>query len=275
LKATIYSNRSVGGGSICDSRLLETSKGKYFLKMNHSSQTFEMFESEVSGLQLLSSAGLIKIPEVIYYSQADNVSFLLLEYIERGTPSAAFWIDFGVQLAALHQITNKYFGLDSDNFIGSLAQSNQPTDKWVDFFINERLQKQIELAIEQNAIDKITISKFELLFKKLPDIFPEEQPALIHGDLWNGNFLVNSNGKPVIFDPSVCFAHREMDLAMSHLFGGFDQLFYEAYHEFFPIEKGFDQRLEIYQLYYLMVHVNLFGGGYLKSVKNILSRFVD
>ncbi len=243
--------------------------------MNNSSQAFTMFESEEFGLKLLSSTNSIRIPEVIYRSQANDISFLLLEYIERGTPSSAFWKEFGVSLASLHFVSNDKFGLESNNFIGILPQQNTPTDNWVDFFINERLQPQIDLAIKSTAIGNITISKFEKLFKKLPDIIPIEQPALIHGDLWNGNFLVDSNNQPVIFDPSLSFAHREMDLAMSQLFGGFDRLFYEAYDDAFPIQKGFDQRVEIYQLYYLMVHLNLFGGGYLNSVENILSRYVD
>ncbi len=243
--------------------------------MNNSAQASAMFESEVKGLQLLADTKTIRIPEIVYYSNVDDISFLLLEYIERGTPSSSFWKDFGNALALLHQVSNDYFGLDFDNFIGSLPQQNNPKDNWVDFFIEERLQPQIDLAIEGAAIDRITLSKFKKLYKKLPDILPEEQPALIHGDLWNGNFLTGLNKKAILFDPSVCFAHREMDLAMSQLFGGFDQLFYYSYQEAFPLQKGFDDRIEIYQLYYLMVHVNLFGEGYLNSVKNIISRYVD
>ena len=243
--------------------------------MNNVSFAPSLFEREVSGLQLLSSANSIKIPEVIYQSQVEGTSFLLLEYIERGIPSINFWKAFGTELASLHKVTSLYFGLGSNNFIGSLPQRNKPSDNWIDFFINERLQPQIDLALEQPVIDSNTISKFEKLYTKLPAIFPEEQPALIHGDLWNGNFLVGVNGRPVLFDPSVCYAHREMDLAMSQLFGGFDNLFYESYNDVFPLQKGFNQRVEIYQLYYLMVHANLFGGGYLNAVKGILARFVD
>ena len=265
----------MGGGSICDARLLETSRGKFFLKMNNSTNADALFESEVHGLQLLANANSIKIPEVIYFSEAGGISFLLLEYIEKGIPSASFWKDFGTQLADLHKCSNVFFGLEKNNFIGSLPQHNTPTNNWTDFFINERIQPQIDLAKRQNAMDSITISKFDILFKKLSQILPEEVPALIHGDLWSGNFLADNQNEPVIFDPSVAYAHREMDLAMSMLFGGFDELFYDAYHEAFPLEQGFGKRVEIYQLYYLMVHVNLFGGGYLNSVKGILSRFTN
>lgn len=232
-----------------------------------------MFQSEAAGLKLLSDSKAIKIPEVIFYDQAENVAFLLLEFIERGHPTANFWKEFGFQLADLHRVSNSCFGLNINNYIGSLPQQNNPADTWVDFFINDRLRPQINLAIKNSAIDSDTLSKFEKLHLKLPEIFPEEPPSLIHGDLWNGNFLADTKGQPVLIDPSVCFAQREMDLAMSQLFGGFDQLFYEAYFAAFPIQKHFDQRVEIYQLYYLMVHVNLFGGGYLNAVNSILKRF--
>lgn len=274
LNASIVSSRTVGGGSICDSRLLRTDKGNFFLKMSQSHQASDMFEVEAKGLKLLAATKSLKIPEVIFYSSEANVSFLLMEYIEQGVPTAPFWKEFGNRLAALHRESNDYFGLDSDNFIGSLPQRNTPKDNWVDFFILERIQPQIDLAVNRSAIDKVTISKFEKLYKILPEIFPEEKPALIHGDLWNGNFLVTLQGMPAVFDPSVSFAHREMDLAMSLLFGGFDQKFYDAYHDAFPLQNGFEDRVGIYQLYYLMVHVNLFGGSYLNTVNSILSRCV-
>ncbi len=274
LGASIVSSRTVGGGSICDSRLLRTDKGNYFLKMSNSPQASAMFEAEAKGLEMLAATKSLKIPEVIFYSSEDNVSFLLMEYIEQGVPTATFWKEFGYGLAELHRESNPFFGLDSDSFIGSLPQRNTPKDNWVDFFILERIQPQIDLAVNRSAIDKDAISKFEKLYIILPEIFPEEKPALIHGDLWNGNFIVTSQGMPAIFDPSVSFAYREMDLAMSMLFGGFDQKFYNAYNEAFPLQNGFENRVEIYQLYYLMVHVNLFGGSYLNAVKSILTKYV-
>ena len=245
------------------------------MKINSSKNASALFESERKGLTLLSQTKTIRIPEIVHYSEVNNSAFLLLEYIEQGISTPLFWKELGYQLASLHRNTNDFFGLDSNNFIGTLPQQNNLSDNWIDFFINERIQPQIDLAIIQRKIDSQTIFKFYTLFKILPNIFPEEQPALIHGDLWNGNFLCDQNSKPVLFDPSVSYGHREMDLAMSQLFGGFDKLFYQSYDEAFQIHEGFDQRVEIYQLYYLMVHVNLFGGGYLNTVKNILSRFLD
>ena len=225
-------------------------------------------------MQLLSAPNAIRVPKIIHSSKIDNQAFLLLEYIESGRATSDFWVNFGQQLAELHKNSNDYFGLDSSNFIGSLPQQNNQKNNWVDFFIEERIQPQIDLAVKHSAIDTSTISKFENLFKKLGHIFPTENPSLIHGDLWSGNYLADSENNPVIFDPSVCYGHREMDLAMSQLFGGFDRLFYTSYNESFPLENDFDDRVEIYQLYYLMVHVNIFGGGYLNSVNNILNRYV-
>lgn len=132
---------------------------------------------------------------------------------------------------------------------------------------------QIKLAVHANLLNKADFDQFAKLFKKLPAICPTEKPALIHGDLWSGNFMVGPKREVVLIDPSTSFAHREMDLAMTQLFGGFDEAFYNTYQEVFPLENGFDQRVEIYQLYYLLVHLNLFGGGYGNSVRNILKRF--
>ena len=180
---------------------------------------------------------------------------------------------FGKQLAQLHQNTNTSFGLEESNYIGSLLQQNNLHNNWIDFFINERLKPQIKLARDNGKIDLSTITKFERLYTKLDEIFPEEPPALLHGDLWSGNFMVDEKGGPVIIDPAVYFGHREMDIAMTKLFGGFNQQLYQSYNEHFPLEKGWEQRVDICNLYPLMVHVNLFGGGYLEQVKSILNKF--
>ena len=174
----------------------------------------------------------------------------------------------------MHQKTNDFFGLDHSNFIGHLPQQNNFHTSWSDFFIQERLQPQINLAQKRNLLPLSTVQDFKFLFQKIPEICPRELPGLIHGDLWNGNFMIGKNGEAVLIDPSVSFAHREMDLAMARLFGGFDQKFYKTYHSEFPLESGFEERMEIYQLYYLMVHVNLFGSSYLPSVNRILNKFV-
>ena len=269
----ILSVKSVTGGSINDAYCLVTNNGKYFIKTNQANRYPNMFEREAKGLALLKNANTIRIPKVILFDEFEATSFLILEYIESTNPQPDFWQNFGKKLAELHQNTNTNFGLDYNNYIGSLHQQNNLHPTWVDFFINERLQPQIKLARDNNEIDSTTILKFENLYKKLDEVFPKEKPALLHGDLWSGNFMSDEKGESVIMDPTVYYGHREMDIAMAKLFGGFDAEFYSSYNEHYPLENGWEQRINVCNLYPLMVHVNLFGGGYLGQVKSILSKF--
>ncbi len=232
-----------------------------------------MFETEAMGLALLDEPGHIRIPKVIGLGQEERTSYLLMEYLETGHRKKGFWEAMGQQLAALHRETNEQFGLDHANFIGSLPQSNNRYDSWPEFYQNERLMPQMRMALDAGQLTTSDLRQLENLCKRLPEICPEEPPALTHGDLWSGNFLVGPDSEPVLIDPSVSYAHREMDLGMSRLFGGFGREFYAAYREAYPLAFGFEQRLGIYQLYYLLVHVNLFGGGYVGSVRGILQRF--
>jgi fructosamine-3-kinase len=274
LDAEIRSVRHIGGGDINQARLLETSKGKFFLKINSGVQAGHMFETEAKGLQLLAEAAAIRTPAVIGFEQVPDGAFLLLEFIETGYRKESFWEDFGAALAALHRHTAGQFGLDHDNFIGSLPQSNRRHEQWPDFYIQERLQPQLDLAEQSGRLQIPDFQNFEKLFQKIPALCPKEPPALVHGDLWSGNFMVDAESRPVLVDPSVAYSHREMDLAMSRLFGGFDRSFYRSYEATFPIAPGFEERLPLYQLYYLLVHVNLFGGGYIGSVRSVLRQFV-
>lgn len=264
---------TVSGGSINYAYCLTTNNSKYFIKTNKAKRYPAMFVKEASGLNLLINTKAIKIPKVILFGEFEDDSFLILEHIKSENLSSDFWESFGKQLAHLHQNTNTSFGLKEDNYIGSLNQPNNSHNTWTDFFINERLETQIKLARDNNRIDAATISRFENLFYKLDEIFPLEKPSLLHGDLWSGNFMVGDKGEPVIMDPAVYYGHREIDIAMTKLFGGFDTEFYKSYIEQSPLEKGWEKRIEIYNLYPLMVHVNLFGGGYLEQVKSILSKF--
>ncbi len=273
LKADIQTVEQLGGGDISQARLLHTSKGKFFIKINTAPEAGEMFETEAKGLQLLANSNTIRTPHILAYRQSSGQSFLLLEYIETGYRKEGFWQEFGTSLAALHKNTAPQFGLDHCNFIGSLPQSNSFHDNWAEFYTNERLQPQMELAISSNKMSNSDAHLIEKLYMKLPSICPNELPSLTHGDLWSGNFMMSIDGHPVLIDPAVSYAHREMDLAMSRLFGGFNRAFYNSYEEASPLEPGFEKRLPIYQLYYLLVHVNLFGGGYVRSVQQILKEF--
>ena len=269
----ILRSSSIGGGCINHAMKIETRQADFFLKWNNAQQFPSMFKTEANGLVLLKEANEIGVPKVIGFDDTGSYSFIILEFISSGRRIKTFWEDFGSSLARLHQNSSEFFGLNYDNYIGSLPQSNSQKKSWIEFFIEERLEKQIAIAKNSGAISHSVIAQFNHLYKRLQEIIPEEKPSLLHGDLWNGNFMVGSDGKAWMVDPAVYYGHREMDLAMSRLFGGFSGEFYKSYNETFPLQKGFDLRVDIHNLYPLLVHVNLFGGSYLSEVKNILSRF--
>ena len=269
----VNSIKSVSGGDINNAYQLTTNQCNFFIKTNVASRFPKMFENEATGLKLLRKTNVFKILNIIAVGEVENVSYLILEWVESIHPEPNFWQNFGQQLALLHKNTNDSFGLNEDNYIGSLPQSNQQYNTWVDFFIHERLQAQIKMAVDAGKMDNQTLTQFENLYKELPNIFPEEPPALLHGDLWNGNYMVGNKGEPVIIDPAVYFGHREMDIAMTKLFGGFSSEMYHSYNEGYPLQQGWENRVDICNLYPLLVHVNLFCGGYLQQVKSIVSKF--
>lgn len=275
LKERTFINKisNVGGGDINVAYRIHSNKGDYFVKLNSSTRYPQMFIKEKNGLDLLRSANEIRIPRTIATDETGSEAFLILEFLKSATMIRNFWTIFGTQLARLHKHSEDYFGLGEDNYIGSLHQSNRKHSNWANFFIEERLEQQIKLARDGGRINRETIHGFERLYKRLDEIFPEEPSSLVHGDLWSGNFMIDNKGYPCLIDPAVYFGHREMDLGMSKLFGGFASEFYDAYNKEYPVEKGWESRLEICNLYPLMVHVNLFGGGYTGSVMQILRRF--
>ena len=263
----------VSGGSINDAFKLETTSGNYFLKANNAKRYPKMFETEALGLNLLSRSEFI-VPKVIGTAVSGDHQFMLMSWVEKGNPKEGFWNEFGRSLARLHTITDLYFGLNHDNYIGSLTQSNYRHDTWADFYRQERLVPQMKLAESQGRLTSFMKRGFDALFSELENIFPKEKPSLLHGDLWRGNMMITSTGSPSIFDPAVYYGHREMDLAMMALFGGFGNRWVDAYCEVYPLEQGWENRIPIGQLYPLMVHVNLFGGGYGSDVESILRKFV-
>ncbi len=269
LKAT-----RVGGGDINSTFYLTSERGLNFLKYNTSHDFARMFEREADGLALLKESGAIRIPKVLEYGEENGISFLLLEWIKsRPETSPTFWQNFGQQLADLHQSTRPNFGLSHANFIGNLAQYNNDQENGVDFLIYERFEPQLFLAEEKNRISKSDRLAFEKLYTRLNNIIPDEFPALIHGDLWSGNWMVDEQDQPVLVDPAISYGLREMDLAMMTLFGQVPPLFFEAYHTHFPLARDWKNRLDIYQLYYLLVHLNLFGGSYVIQVRQILKKY--
>lgn len=268
--------RPVSGGDINEAALLRSHNGQqFFIKYNRHPRAAEMLRTEAMGLQILGAPGILTVPEVLEQGVTPDGhwAWLLMELAPAGRRTRAFWERFGKALAGLHRQTAPRFGLDHDNFIGSLPQSNQHADTWTEFYTQHRLLPQMRIAMQSGRMNAADAANIESLCRRLSDICPQEPPALIHGDLWGSNFICNTASQPVLIDPAVAFAHREMDLAMSRLFGGFDDFFYDSYREAWPIEPGYDAREEVYQLYYLLVHVNLFGGGYVDSVRRILKIF--
>ncbi len=257
------------GGDINEVYLLETQEDKFVIKLNHANKFPGMFEAEKLGLEKLKEPGIIDVPNPIKTGTIDSQAYLILEHKSSAAKASDFWELFGEQLAKLHQQTSESFGLASDNYIGSLPQFNDNRDSAAKFYIEMRLEPQIKMAEEKGY--KLNVS--EKFYSNCRELIPDEPPALIHGDLWNGNYLVNDKGHPCLIDPAVAYAPREMDLGMMKLFGGFNESLFQVYHETYPLEKGWENRIALWQLYYLLVHLNIFGAGYKSQVTSIIKKY--
>ncbi len=269
----VIETQFLSGGDINTAAQVFSSEGVFFVKWNHALDYPTLFETEARGLDLLRQADALTIPEVVGYGQHNGQSYLILEYIGPGSPGSAYWETLGQSLAELHSHTQPKFGLHFNNFIGSLPQTNTPTSSGPTFFFEHRLLPQAGIALYKGLLPKPTYDALLRLGTRLPDLLPNERPALLHGDLWSGNVLVTDNGQPALIDPAVYYGYREAELAFTRLFGGFDQRFYDAYDEVFPLIDGFEERVSIYNLYPLLVHVNLFGSGYVSGVERVLNHF--
>ena len=233
-----------------------------------------MFEQEAKGLQWLQGNHGLTIPKVIHCASSQEPPYLILEWLDAGPRHPKFDECLGTGLATLHLDAPTSFGWEQSNFIGSLPQSNQPEATWTEFYRTQRLMPQMERAIASNGLSPNCIQALERLLLRLEDLLPNhEPPARLHGDLWSGNVHRDSQGKPALIDPAVYGGHREMDLGMMKLFGGFNQRTFDAYHATYGLEPGWEQRVELNQLYPLLVHVNLFGGHYGQSVARIAKRY--
>jgi len=276
LGQSVRSVQRVSGGDINDAfELGLADRGSIFLKTNaHAPPT--MFAAEANGLEFLREARALRIPEVRAVSPDDEEPpFLLLEFIRSAKPRPDFDDRLGRGLAALHRFGAAGFGFARPNFIGRLTQENHPHPSWAEFYRDERLEPQLRAAEATGRASLALRRKFEQLFKKLPELVGEsEPPARLHGDLWGGNLHVDEHGAPCLIDPAVYGGHREMDLAMMRLFGGFSERVFQAYAEAFPLSPGHAQRVLLCQLYPLLVHVNLFGDSYVRSVEQALAAYV-
>ncbi|MGB6151281.1 MAG: fructosamine kinase family protein [Pricia sp.] len=274
LCVNIDSVRSISGGDISRAYLLETESERFFCKTNPSERAFEMFEAEKKGLETMGKTQTIAVPEVLLCEPLEKGGLLLMEYIEPKKASAKDMARFGHDLANLHQqAMGKDFGGDADNFIGSLPQSNSKHTDWCNFYIEERLSPQLKLARDGDRLQNHEIPSEQKLLTTCKNLFPKVIPSLLHGDLWSGNFLISKDGTPYLIDSAIYFGHHEVDIAMTRLFGGFGADFYSTYGEHFPEIFGAAERNDLYQLYYLLVHLNLFGGSYYQNVKQLLDRY--
>ncbi|OOG69614.1 fructosamine kinase family protein [Algoriphagus sp. A40] len=251
---------------------LETSEGIFFLKLNFDHEK-KILVKEAEGLQLLRKSTFLKIPQTFGHGRIEDYNYLLSEFIPSARQQLNYWENLGLGLAQLHLNKAKKFGLETDNYIASLHQKNHQFDTWLDFFIEQRLEPMLGRSYFDRLIPLDFLKKFQAIYPKLDSIFPKEKPVLLHGDLWSGNVICDGEGQPCLIDPAVYYGHREMDLAFSRLFGGFDSRFYEAYDSINPLEPDFESRMGIYNLYPLLVHLNLFGTAYLPGIEKILKRF--
>jgi len=270
----ILSARPVGGGCINQGTALRTTRGDFFLKWNRQAD-HRFFGVEAEGLEALEAADAVRVPAVIAASgPGDEVAWLLLEWIEEGRPGRRDWMRLGRKLAALHRHAGPAgpgarFGWPDDNLIGSLPQPNGWSAEWPDFWAERRIRPLArELRVRgalsgaQAAVVEAAAARAD---KLLGPAVAADGPSLLHGDLWSGNVLFTREGAPVLIDPAVYVGHREVDLAMADLFGGFSGIFREAYEDAWPLQPGYLRRRPAYQLYPLLVHARLFGGGYAAS----------
>jgi len=268
------SPRNLGGGCINAAYVLEDGRRRFFVKTNEADR-LGMFEVEARGLDALARAEAIRLPHPVCFGAADGHAYLVLEYIELGSGKGQTAQRLGEQLAALHHATAPRFGWDIDNIIGATPQPNAWMDDWIDFWRERRLGFQLRLAAGRGLRGGVQ-TKGERLMEALPHFFAgrRPQPSLLHGDLWGGNWGADGAGNPVIFDPAVYYGDRETDLAMTELFGGFSSGFYAAYRAHWPLDAGYATRRTLYNLYHILNHFNLFGGGYAGQAERMIDELL-
>jgi fructosamine-3-kinase len=262
------------GGSVNYSYLLKTNAKNFFIKLNDAKRFPKMFELEVLGLQQIDSTNTLETPGLVIEGCHDSIAYLVLELIDTGKETKNFWELFGSQLAKLHKNKHAQFGLNYSNYIGSLPQQNTNSLSWTKFFGEQRLLAQSKLAFDNGRIDLFLLKDIELIIKKLDSLFPDSSPSLLHGDLWSGNFLIGKNEQPVVIDPAIYYGNREMDIAMTLLFGGFNKKFYDSYQNIYPLSPNWEERIDLCNIYPLLVHVNLYGASYAKRLKNVINRYL-
>lgn len=265
--------KRVHGGSINESFFVETEKTTYFIKC-HPNPPKHFFSLEAKGLWYIKETGTISVPKVLAYSDKKEAAFLVLEWIE-GQETVNTQATLGNQLAAMHVNAGMKHGFSEDTYIGILVQPNGQNDSWLEYYRDRRLRTQLELGIKNNVIIGKRREQMELLLERLGDWIPvDAKPSYLHGDLWGGNWMSGPGGRPYLIDPSFFFGDRHFEIAFTELFGGFSQAFYRAYSDRFPLDAHYEEWKPLYQLYYLLVHLNIFGEAYGMQIDTVLKRYV-
>ena len=268
----IATSNSVSGGCINQGYKISSQDTEYFVKLNDAARV-EMFAAEALGLKQMYATQTITVPQPICWGAAANSSYIVLQWLDLGSGNKQSWTEMGRQLAAMHQVgTSQDFGWDRNNTIGSTPQINTWMDNWADFFAEQRIGYQLKLAKRRGGSFPDTNKVVNAVRAKLAPRKP--QPSLVHGDLWSGNAAISKDGAPIIFDPATYYGDRETDLAMTELFGGFPTAFYNGYNEAWQLDEGYRHRKSIYNLYHVLNHFNLFGGGYANQAQRIIQQIV-
>ena len=263
----------ISGGCINQSYAISNSKITYFVKLNQLSQK-SMFIAESLGLQQIYNTQTIRVPKPLCWGITKTSSYIVLEWLKMTHGNHQSWLDMGRKLAVMHKFsTNKGFGWDMDNTIGSTPQINNFHTSWSEFYLQNRLNYQLQLAKKQGGI----FPQADKLLALIPQLFADYQiqPSLVHGDLWSGNVGFTIENEPVIFDPATYFADREVDIAMTELFAGFPLAFYQGYQEEFPLDQGYEYRKPLYNLYHILNHFNLFGGSYSSQANRMIEKILQ
>lgn len=271
----IEEQRSISGGCINSAYLISDGQRRYFIKTNKASM-LSMFEAEYAGLSEIEKTQTIRVPKPLCVGQNNKTAYLVLEYLELGGANARSSDALGQHLAAMHKVTTSEFGWYRDNTIGSTPQLNETRNNWIEFWREQRLAYQFTLAL-QNGFSGRLQRDGEKLLAQIDCFFEGYTPeaSLLHGDLWSGNYAISSDNQPVIFDPATYYGDRETDLAMTELFGGFPARFYAAYNETHPLDSGYSVRKTLYNLYHILNHLNLFGGGYLSQAEGMIGSLLS
>jgi fructosamine-3-kinase len=270
----IKETNTIGGGCINQAYFVADGAQRYFVKLN-TTDCLAMFEAEAAGLMEIHQSHTLRVPLPVCYGQNDHHAWLVLEYLNINNGIRKNTSDLGIQLAAMHRIASKQFGWIRNNTIGQNPQINTTSSDWINFWRTHRLGYQLDLARTNGFNGKLQVLGEQLLID-LDKFFSgnSPSPSLLHGDLWNGNYAYDELGNPVLFDPAVYYGDREIDIAMTELFGGFPANFYSAYRHDYPLDSGYNLRKVVYNLYHILNHLNLFGSSYLHQAEQMINRLL-